>query len=225
MQTREILRQGQFIVIEVAPGENWPFIISSVSSDYKVLTCELIVEQRHPIDMSEDKEFLVTCITEGGVYKFPTRITEVKQDPAIFTLSLLEGMIHVQRRKFFRLSRPCISVKYRPVSGPEDIFSGELIEAPVKDLSGNGIAIIAPLEAGLAVGTPIRIELELTGDHNVSLIGQITRYVPNEPISGKSLLCAHFELINEWDRDHIISDLLKEQVTRVWKRHRLSRGL
>lgn len=218
MQAREVLKPGQLITIEVGPGENWPFAIGFISDDYEILTCELLIEQPRSIAINGSEELLITCITEGGIYKFPTKVIGIEQGSARFTLSLLKGIIHVQRREFFRLSRPYVLAKYRPVSGPEDILSGELTEASVKDLSGSGIAFIIPMEDRLAPGMPVRIEIELAGGHIARLIGQVARCVPDEPISGRSLLCVHFELVDEQDRDYIVGQILKERIDRAGKR-------
>jgi len=223
VQARKTLKPGEFVVIEVSPGENWPFTIGSVSDDYETLTCELLMEQPRSTDISKGEELLIVCATESGIYKFPARVTGVEQDPVRLSLSLLKGTVHVQRREFFRLSRPYVIASYRAVNGPEDILSGELIEAPVKDLSGNGVGFIVPIENELKSGTPVRIEIELVGGRIVSLIGQVIRCIPNEPINGKSLLCIHFVLIDERDRDRIIGHLFKEQIDRAGKRRGLNR--
>ncbi|MBE0447940.1 MAG: PilZ domain-containing protein [Actinobacteria bacterium] len=223
MRAREVLRPGRLIFIEINPGERRYFAIGFVSDDCGTLTCELLTEQPRSIDVDESEELLAICTTERGIYKFLTRVIEVEQDPVRLTLSLLKKIVHIQRREFFRLSRPCVLAKYRPVNGPEDILSGELIDASIKDLSGNGIALIIPVENVLASGTPVRIEIELAGGQLVGLIGQVARCIPNEPMLGKSLLCVRFELIDEWDRDYIISQLFKERIDRIGKRHRLPR--
>jgi c-di-GMP-binding flagellar brake protein YcgR len=175
------------------------------------------------MDMKKNEELIIVCATESGIYKFPVRVTSIEHDPIRLTLSLLRGTVHVQRREFFRLSRPLIRARYRPVSGPEDILTTDLIEAPVKDLSGNGLSFIIDQNDELPSGVPLRAELELGNRQVVSLIGQVVRCIPNEPINGKSLLCVHFALIDEHDRDRIVGQLFKEQIDRAGKRRRSPR--
>lgn len=218
MQSRTVLKPGQFITIEVLPGQNWPFSIGSISDDGNTITCELLMERPRFVEIKTNEEFIIVCATESGIYKFPTRVTLVENDPVRLTLSLLRGTVRVQRREFFRLARPLVRARYRPVNGPDDILTADLIEAPVKDLSGNGLSFIIDKSAELPSGVPLRTELELGNGHTISLIGQVVRCIPNEPIVGKSLLCVHFALIDEQDRDRIVGQLFKEQIDRAGKR-------
>lgn len=223
MQTHKVLKPGLFITIEIRPGQNWPFTIGSTSDDYKTITCELLMEQPRSLDVKAGEEFLIVCAADSGIYKFPCRVTEIKQDPVQLKLSLLRGNVRVQRREFFRLSRPLVRARYRPVNGPDDILSAELIEALVKDLSGNGMSFIIDKHAELPSGSPLRTEIEVANGHTIGLIGQVVRCIPDEPIMGKSLLCVHFALIDELDRDRIVGHLFKEQIERAGKQRRAPR--
>jgi c-di-GMP-binding flagellar brake protein YcgR len=165
----------------------------------------------------------ITYSAEDGIYKFIAIVTGVKQDPVMLDLTLARETIHVQRREFFRLSRPLVRAKYCPLTEPEDIFGDNLISAPVKDLSGNGIAFVIPKENELELGTPVRTEIELASGHYISLVGEVIRCISDEPIKDKSLLCVYFSLIEERDRDRIIGHLFREQIDRAGRRRRLNR--
>lgn len=223
MRKHKVIKPGLLVMIEVKPGENWPFSIGSVSEDLKSITCELLIEAPRAIGVSKGDELLVVCSVENGIFRFPTTVMEVENDPVQLTLAFVNEATHIQRREFFRLSRPLVRAKYRPLNGPEDIFNSELIDAPVKDLSGNGVAFVIPIEDELPSGTPIRTELELAGGQQVSLVGEVMRCIPNEPMVGKSLLCVYFSLIEERDRDRIIGQLFREQLDRAGRRRRLHR--
>jgi len=223
VRKHKVLKPGLLVMVEIKPGENWPFSIGSVSEDLKSITCELLIENPRTLDIKEGDKLLVVCSVENGIFRFPATVMEVASDPVWLTLALTSKATHIQRREFFRLSRPLIRAKYRPLNGPEDIFESKLIEAPVKDLSGNGVAFVVPIEDELPSGTPIRTEIELAGGQQVSLVGEVMRCIPNEPIIGKSLLCIYFSLIDERDRDRIIGQLFREQIDRAGRRRRLHR--
>ncbi|MHB8842322.1 MAG: flagellar brake protein [Candidatus Aquicultor sp.] len=223
MRKHKVLKPGLLVMIETKPGENWPFSIGSVSMDTKSITCELLIENPRTLDIKVGTELLVVCSVENGIFRFPTRLVAIENDPVQLTLALADEATHIQRRDFFRLSRPLVRAKYRPLNGPEDIFESEAIEAPVKDLSGNGVAFVIPIEDELPSGTPIRTEIELAGGQQVSLVGEVMRCIPNEPINGKSLLCIYFSLIDEHDRDRIVGQLFREQLDRAGRRRRLNR--
>jgi len=223
VNSTRILRPGLFVMIEIEPEESWPFTIGSVSDDYETITCELMIDGPREIKVDTDKELLVVCSTETGIYRFPTRVKEVGSDPMHLTLSIYKGAVHVQRREYFRLSRPLVLVKYRPVMAPEDLFTNELKDAPIKDLSGNGVSLIVPSEAEVEAGTPVRTEMQLASGKSVNLVGEVVRCIPNNPINGRSLMCIFFSLIEERDRDRIIGQLFREQLTRAGKRRGLNR--
>jgi c-di-GMP-binding flagellar brake protein YcgR len=210
-------------MIEIEPDESWPFTIGSVSDDYDTITCELMINEPRSIKVDTNKELLVVCSTETGIYRFPTTVKEVENDPMRLTLSLFKGAVHIQRREYFRLSRPLVLMKYRPVVSPEDLFTNELKDAPIKDLSGNGVSLIIPVEDEVEPGTPIRTEMQLASGKSVNLVGEVIRCITNEPINGRSLMCIYFSLIEERDRDKIISQLFREQLTRAGKRRGLNR--
>lgn len=223
MQTGGILKPGLIITIELRQGEDLPFAIGSVSENYGSITCETLMDYPQSPDINKGDELIITCITENGIYRFPTRVADVEQDPMRLTLALLKGTSHLQRRDFFRLSRPQIRVRYRPIEGPEDIVNGDLIEVPVKDLSGNGIALIIPKEDELESGAPVKIEIELFDGRIINLVGEVIRCIPNQPINDRSLLCIYFSLIEEKERDRIVGHLFREQLHRVGRRRQSHR--
>jgi len=223
LRNHKVLKPGLFITIEIRPRQSWPFTIGSTSDDFNTITCELLMEQPRSIEIKSGEEFIIVCATESGIYKFPTRVVEIEQDPVRLKLSLLKGTVRVQRREFFRLSRPLVRARYRPVNGPDDILTDNLIEAPVKDLSGNGMSFIIDKSAELPSGSPLRTEIEVANGRTIGLVGQVVRCIPDEPIIGKSLLCVHFALIDEVDRDRIVGHLFKEQIDRAGKRRRSPR--
>jgi len=210
-------------MIELRPGDEWPFTIGSISDDNRTITCEPLMGHPHQNSIKRGDELIVVYSAEDGVYRFPMKISKIEDDPANLMLTLASDATHIQRREFFRLNRPFVKAKYHPIGDPEDIFGSELIEAPVKDLSGNGIAFIIPKEDELPSGTPVITEVELADGQVVSVAGEVIRCIPNEPIVGKSLLCIYFSLIEERDRDRIIGSLFREQLDRAGRRRRLHR--
>jgi len=210
-------------MIELKPGDEWPFTIGSISDDNRAITCEPLMEHPHQGGIKKGDELMVVYSAEDGVYRFPMKVAKIEDDPANLMLTLASDATHIQRREFFRLNRPFVKAKYHPIGDAEDIFGSELIEAPVKDLSGNGIAFIISKAAELPSGTPVITEIELADGQRVSIAGEVIRCIPNEPIVDKSLLCIHFSLIEERDRDRIIGNLFREQLDRAGRRRRLHR--
>ncbi|MCL6472900.1 MAG: PilZ domain-containing protein [Firmicutes bacterium] len=221
MQASRFLRPGLLVAIEVNPGENWPFTIGYVSDDRQSITCEFLLEKNRHASIETGAELTLTYSAEDGIYRFRGKVVKVTQDPLQISFSLIDNVEHTQRREFFRLIRPMVRARYRPIGGPEDIFDAELIEAPVKDLSGNGIALIIPKEDELPSGMPLVMEIELMSGRQINLIGEVIRCIPNDPVVGKSLLCVHFSVIEERDRDRIIGHLFREQLDRAGRKRRM----
>lgn len=223
MQISKFLKPGLLITIEVSPGENWPFTIGYVSEDFKDITCELLFERNRQVEIKSGDELAITYSAEDGIYNLKARVSDAEYDPLKLNLTLTEDVAHTQRREFFRLIRPFVRARYRAVSGPEDIFNTELTEAPVRDLSGNGIAFIIPKEDELPSGTPLITEVELSNGNFISLVGEVIRCIPDQPVVGRSLLCVHFSVIEERDRDRIIGHLFREQLDRAGRKRRMHR--
>lgn len=223
MHKGRILIPGLLITIEIRRGEDWPFVIGSVSENSSSITCEALIDYHESPSINKGDELIITCITENGIYRFPTKVNDIIQNPLQLTLDLLKGANHLQRRDFFRLSRPQIRVRYRPIEGPEDIVNDDLSEVPVKDLSGNGIALIIPKEDELESGMPVKIEIELSSGQVINLVGEVVRCLPNQPINDRSLLCIYFSLIEEKERDRIVGHLFREQLNRIGRRRQSPR--
>ncbi len=223
MQVSKFLKPGLLVSIEVSSGENWPFTIGYVSEDFKSIICDLLLDHHHQVEVKSGNELAIVYSAEDGIYNFKAKVSDVEYDPLKLNLTLTEDAAHTQRREFFRLIRPFVRARYHAISGPKDMSDAKLIEAPVKDLSGNGIAFIISTEDELPPGTPLATKIELSNGRVVSLIGEVIRCIPNEPVFGKSLLCVHFSVIEERDRDRIIGHLFREQLDRAGRKRRMYR--
>ncbi|HCH00252.1 MAG TPA: hypothetical protein DE036_10965 [Actinobacteria bacterium] len=208
----DIIKAGQIIYIEDAKGNSWPFGINNVLNR-ELVACQALGKKS--ISIQPDAENTLTMILpqEHGAYLVKAEVVELDNERTRLTLRPSEEVSFMQRRQYFRVSKPSALALYQIISTNEQVPDSIPIEGLVWDLSGNGIGMMIRATRTPYTGSEIRLSITLPGDSQMELLGEITRVVPKSIIKNEYLLGICFTKIREADRDKIIKFVIQEQVS------------
>lgn len=207
----DIVKTGQIIYIEDAKGSSWPFGINNVLNR-ELVACQALSKKSTPIKPDDENMLTMILPQENGAYTVKAEIVEFDSQRTRLMLRPLEDVSFVQRRQYFRVSKPSASALYQIISNNEQTVDGTPIEGLVWDLSGNGIGMMIRAIRTPCTGTEIRLLITLPGNRQMELLGEICRVVPKSIIKSEYLLGIYFKKIRESDRDRIMKFVIQEQV-------------
>jgi len=137
-----------------------------------------------------------------GAYLVPVEIVGISWDKREYKFQLDKQYKFLQRRAYYRLLNPLISVRYK-------IHRGAFTPAMVADISGGGIGLIV----GQMIKKDIVVDLEmvLPDGHVAYAIGKAVRVSSAKDVNGY-LVGVSFIRISEANRDKIIKYIFNEQL-------------
>src|ERR1051325_8379076 len=109
----EVVATGARVTVEVSEHEASHGVVEGVSKNGRVVTCRLVAGTPF---VSTGSRVLTMCVGDpGGLLKFPVEHAgPMPADPdGPVRFNVLHGSIWVQRRKFFRLRFPPVSIFVR----------------------------------------------------------------------------------------------------------------
>ena len=207
----DIIKTGQIIYVEDAKGSSWPFGINNVLNR-ELVACQALSKKSTPIKPDEANMLTMILPQENGAYTVKAEIVEFDSQKTRLMLRPLKDISFVQRRQYFRVTKPSALALYQITSNSEQAIDGTPIEGLVWDLSGNGIGMMIRAIRTPYIGTEIRLLITLPGDQQMELLGEICRVVPKSIIKNEYLLGICFKRIRESDRDKIMKFVIQEQV-------------
>jgi len=163
--------------------------------------CEWLgMEPAPPNAFAKDLKFSIPY--ENGINLVPTEVEEVSRDKKEFKFALDTRYEFVQRRAYYRLANPLMSVQYKTGVGT---FQPALVE----DIGGGGIGII--VDRIIKRSTTVDLEMILPGGGVVHAIGEAVRVSAARKEKGY-LIGVNFRRISEVNRDKIIKYVFEEQL-------------
>ena len=163
--------------------------------------CEWLgVEPAPPNAFAKDLKFSIPF--ENGINLVPTEIEEISWDKKEFKFALDTHYEFVQRRSFYRLANPLMSVQYKTGTG---VFHPALVE----DIGGGGLGMI--VDRIVKRSTTVDLEMILPGGEIVHAIGEAVRVSASRKEKGY-LIGVSFRRISEVSRDKIIKYAFQEQL-------------
>ncbi|HDP69286.1 MAG TPA: PilZ domain-containing protein [Actinobacteria bacterium] len=216
MDISKILKPGQQINLDCETmNKIWNSNIFDIQNENILIVSPM--EKMSYITVSIGTSITIIAALEAGMYKIPAKVIENRREPFVIVLKPSGEISPIQRRQFFRLKKPDVSVKYKLIRLPDDYHSKELKDAEVTDISGSGIAITTPLEKDMKPEMRIKLQINIpTTNTIINAIGKIIRCIEQKDRDLK--VCLHFIAIEKRDRDRIIGYLFQEQAKRERRR-------
>lgn len=178
-------------------GNSWSFGIRFLLAGNRVLCEWLGAESAPPNAFAKNLKFSIPF--ENGINLVSTEIEEISWDKQEFKFALDTRYEFVQRRAFYRLANPLMSVQYKT-------GVGSLQPALVEDIGGGGIGII--IDRLIKRGTTVDLEMILPGGEIAYAIGEAVRVSATRKEKGY-LVGVNFRRISEVNRDKIIEYVIQ----------------
>jgi len=207
----DLIKAGQIIYIEDLKGSSWPFGVNNILN-HELVVCQALGRKSTPLNVASSNLITIVVPDENGAYLVEAEIAESDEKRYRVALRPTGKTKYVQRRQYFRISRPSVLAHYQLTNSEADQDNRMPIEGMVWDLSGNGIGILVRSSKTIYVDSTIKIIISLPGEPPIELIGVVTRVLPKSIIKSEYLLGVHFKRIKESDRDKIIKFVMQEQL-------------
>lgn len=199
----DLVKDDQIIYVEDANGKSRPFGVHTILNN-GLITCQALGKESTSLNADNLNRVTIISPRENGAYLVKAEIVESDEEGYRTVFRPAGDIKHIQRRKYFRISKPSLSVRYQLI----DRVPGNRENIPINcmawDLSGNGIGIIIRSARTLYTGSEIKILVAMPGEATIEFVGEITRVVPKSIIKNEYLLGIYFKDIRESDRDKII---------------------
>ncbi|MCL6472903.1 MAG: PilZ domain-containing protein [Firmicutes bacterium] len=187
----DIIRTGQIVYIEDDEGQSWPFGVNNILSR-ELVVCSALGRKSTPLKAAQN---MVTIVVpeENGAYLIEAALVEADENNCRMILKPTGKAEQVQRRQYFRVSKPSALVHYQLVN---DDVSEEImkpVEGMVWDLSGNGIGMVIRSTKTIYADSEIKLSITLPGESPVEIIGKVVRVVPRSIIKNEYLLGVTFK--------------------------------
>ena len=214
MKLHETLEPGQSIKLESeARKKTWPSSIQAVDDHITVVFPQEDLEGLEP-----GAELAILIGADKGLTKMRVRVLgEPVPEPGTLNLAPLEeGAQVVQRRAHFRMEKPLVDVSYRIIRESADLMNKEWHDAEVINLSGGGAFIRVISESEILLGTQMMLRIsDLSTDETINTVANVIRCTKKKEPADTYEINLNFAVIDEKDRDKLISWLFREQLERA----------
>ncbi len=210
VEALELIKTGQIVYVEDEEGQSWPFGVSNIPN-HELVVCNALGRKSTPMKSSSSTVKIIIP-EENGAFLVMAKIDEADGTNNRVTLKPFGEVNHVQRRQYFRISKPSVLVHYQLVERDvyEDIM--KLVEGMVWDLSGNGIGMVIRNAKTIYTGSPIKMNIALPDEPPIEIVGEVVRVVPKSIIKNEYLLGVTFKKIRRSDLDRIVKYITQEQL-------------
>lgn len=195
-----ILNIGQVVKLSDSSGSSWSFGIKFLLAGNRVLCEWLNGENDSP--SREASDFKLSVPHEGGIYMVPVRTVGISRDGREYKFLLHKEYEVIQRRDYYRLPNPHVSVECR-------ILGQEMRDVEVVDISGGGIGLV--IDRAIKEGTVVEMEITTPDGTTISANGRAVHVSKVEDEDNYSI-GINFIKISRADRALIIKYVFEEQV-------------
>jgi hypothetical protein len=210
MSLRNYMSKGYEVKITDPTGQMIVATVEAVNDYEKTVACR-----------SRTTAGFMTGFQQGAILKLEfaddTCIREVTgrlqwADDALsyFSLSIIGQPRSYQRRKFFRVENPPVDavIGINPGNG-----SPTALQPKVKNLSGNGIALMLNSKSPVQIGDHIQASICLDGMHIVQAQGEVVRRYASD-VEQEDIAAVHLHGLSTKDTDTLVRFLLGLQAQR-----------
>ncbi|MBS3909698.1 MAG: hypothetical protein KGZ93_08755 [Actinobacteria bacterium] len=129
----DIIKTGQIIYIEDARGNSWPFGIDNVLNR-ELVACRALGKKTISIQPDAENRLTMILPQDNGAYLIKAEVVEFENESTRFMLRPSAEVDFVQRRQYFRVSKPSALALYQIIGANEEATDGMPIEGLVWDL-------------------------------------------------------------------------------------------
>ncbi|HZD59695.1 MAG TPA: PilZ domain-containing protein [Anaerolineae bacterium] len=209
----DLVKAGQIVYINDPRGGSRPFGVNNVLN-HDLIVCQALGKKSAPLCVSASSYLTITVPQENGAYLVKAEIIESDKERCRVVLRPTGETERIQRRQYFRISKPSILVRYQLIGSGAHEDDGMPVEGMAWDLSGNGLGILIRSPKTMYAGSMIKITISLPDKQSIELTGEIVRVVPKSIIKSEYLLGVHFKKIRDVDRSKIIDFIIQQQLAR-----------
>ena len=153
----------------------------------------------------------VIAISHDGLYALSSEISDIKQveGQTVLVMTQPSAPKRIQRRNYQRIDL-AVDVRFRMLSGPDEMPSNPFAIATSKNLGGGGVLLsVGP---SIPVKDYIELEIELP-DGTVHAIGRVVTAKPDEEQPDTTDVAVEYLLIDKPERERIIRYVIEKQRT------------
>jgi len=207
----DLIKVGQIVYIEDFEGQSWPFGVNNILNG-ELVVCLALGRKSTPLSTNSSNTVTIVVPEENGAYMIRAKVDESDEAKNRLVLCPHGDVGFIQRRQYFRLSKPSVLVHYQLMEN--EVYEAILkpVEAMVWDLSGNGIGMVVRDGKTIYANTKIKLTVSLPGQKPIVVIGEVMRVVPKSILKNEYLLGVNFRNIRESDRDKIVKYITHEQL-------------
>ena len=185
--------------------------VDAVNDYQKTVACRARASASFQTGFKQGAVLKIEIPNESCIVEVTGRLQWVDDFLSYFSLSIVGNARSYQRRKFFRVENPPVDavIGVQPVQGSPQAF-----QPKVKNLSGNGIALLLNQESPIKIGDQIQASISLDGSQVVQAQGEVVRRFASGNDDAEDVAAVHLHGLTTQDTDTLVSFLLGLQAQR-----------
>jgi hypothetical protein len=206
-----LISAGMRVQLELASDVRVRLVVDFVRRSLATIWCHLGPEREVPELVAGSQVLTLEAGDASGLLKVPVFLASVavteRSDGRLLTATfrVLRGVIWVQRRRYFRLRNPPMTLRLAGADGSVEL------DARILNLSGGGVAVAVQFSA-FRPGDAADIQLRIASMAPLPARGTVLRVEPGP--GAESVLAIQFTEIRESHRDRLVSLIFREQTRR-----------
>lgn len=214
-----IIKAGLIVYIEDLEGNSCAYGVKNVVN-HELCICQALGKKKVSLSPGINNKIMIVVPEENGASLISATIEESTDHNVKLTLKPTGETDFVQRRRYFRLSQPNVSVHYQLLSNDGTEYPELPVECMVWDISGDGAGLIVRSAKPIYMGTQIKLSIKIPDYETINVVGEATRIVIKSIIRNESLVGVQFKSIKEAHRDKLIRYITQKQLSlRQRKKH------
>ncbi len=210
MTLRNFLKKGCEVKITDPTGQMVLATVDAVNDYQKTVACRARTSTNFQTGFKQGAVLKIEVPNEACITEVTGRLQWVDDFLSYFSLSIVGQVRSYQRRKFFRVENPPVDavIGVQPMQG-----SPQALQPRVKNLSGNGIALLLNQESTIQIGDQIQASICLDGAQHVQAQGEVVRRFSSGN-GTEDVAAVHLHGLTTQDTDTLVSFLLGLQAQR-----------
>jgi c-di-GMP-binding flagellar brake protein YcgR len=210
MSLRKFLNKGYEVKITDPTGQMVMATVEAVNDYEKTVACRARASASFLTGFKQGAILKIEFADDTCIREITGRLQWTDDILSYFSLSIIGQPRSYQRRKFFRVENPPVDavIGINPGNG-----SPKALQPKVKNLSGNGIALMLNSKSPIKIGDRIQASICLDGVHVVQAQGEVVRRYASG-MESEDVAAVHLHGLSTKDTDTLVRFLLGLQAQR-----------